>query len=84
MAKGEQDGEFDKQMQVRDKEQAEKSSHFEKKIAAKEAGVKPPKEDKPAKIISPPPTAPAAQDIFQNPQGPYVEKGIASNNEAKK
>ena len=84
VAKGEQDGDFDKQMQVRDKEQAEKSSHFEKKIAAKEAGVKPPKEEKPAKIISPPPTAPAAQDIFQNPQGPYVEKGIASNNEAKK
>lgn len=44
-------------------------------IKAKSLGVK---EDKPK------PAAPdkAAQDRFQNPQGPYVEKGMPSNNEA--
>ena len=73
---------FDKGMQLRDKDQAEKSSKFEQKVKAKEAGVKPPK-DEPAKKIAPP-VAPAAQDANQNPQGPYVEKGMGSNNEERK
>lgn len=44
-------------------------------IKAKSLGVKEDKEPKPSK---------AAQDRFQNPQGSYVEKGMESNNEARK
>lgn len=59
-------------------ERADKSSRFERKVKAKEAGVKPDKDDMPG------PAAPAAQDVNQNPQGPYVEKGMESNNEQRK
>ena len=46
-------------------------------IKAKSLGVK---EDKPKD----PAPGKAAQDRFQNPQGSYVEKGMTSNNEAKR
>jgi hypothetical protein len=46
-------------------------------IKAKSLGVK---EDKPKE----PAPDKAAQDRFQNPQGSYVEKGMTSNNEARK
>lgn len=62
----------------------EKSSKFEQKIKAKEAGVKPPKEEPEPPKPAAPPVAPPAKDVNQNPQGPYVEKGMESNNEERK
>ena len=47
-------------------------------IKAKQFGVK---EDKPKPAAAAP--GKAAQDRFQNPQAPYVEKGLKSNNEAR-
>ena len=62
---------------IRSQERAMGTKDREVGIKAKQFGVK---EDKPKQ---PPAQGKAAQDRFQNPQAPYVEKGLKSNNEAR-